>query len=94
MADESFANSSFVLTTIKAVPPAMVLLASDWPNRFTLICSDLRAVAKDSRNHLAECRILPDDVLKLRCREIEGVLDAAHSASRLAERALCDRCGQ
>ena len=89
-----------MLTIIKAVPPAMVLIASDWPNRFTLICYDLRvcydlrAVAKDSRNHLAECRILPDDVLKLRCREIEGVLDAAHSASRLAERALCDSCGQ
>jgi hypothetical protein len=95
MADESFANSSFVLTIIKAVPRAMVVkIASDWVNRFTLICSDLCAVANDSGNHLAECRILPDDVLKLRCREIEGVLDAAHSASRLAERALCDRCGQ
>jgi len=95
MADQSFANSSFVLTIIKAGPRAMVVkIASDWVNRFTLICSDLRAVAKDSRNHLAEYRILPDDVLKLRCRENEGVLDAVHSASRLAERALCDRCGQ
>jgi hypothetical protein len=95
--NDGFADSSFVLTIIKAVPRAMVVkvkIASDWVNRFTLICSDLRAVAKDSRNHLAECRILPDDVLKLRCREIEGVLDAAHSASRLAERALCDRGGQ
>jgi len=70
MADESFANSSFVLTIIKAVPRAMVdKIGLDWPDRFTLSCSDLRAVAKDSRNHLAECRILPDDVLKLRCRE-------------------------
>jgi len=70
MADESFANSSFVLTIIMAVPHAMVVkIASDWVNRFTLICSDLRAVSNDSGNHLAECRILPDDVLKLRCRE-------------------------
>jgi len=31
MADESFANSSFVLTIIKAVPRAMVdKIASDW----------------------------------------------------------------
>jgi hypothetical protein len=93
--NDGFADSSFVLTIIKAVPRAMVVkIEPDWVNRFTLICSVLRAVANDSRNHLAECRILPDDVLKLRCREIEGVLDAAHSASRLAERALCDRGGQ
>jgi hypothetical protein len=84
-------KASFVLTIIKAVPRAMVVkVASDWVNRFTPICSDLRAVANDSGSHLAECRILPDDVLS----EIAGVFDAAHSASRLAERASCDRGGQ
>jgi hypothetical protein len=37
-----FADSSFVLTIIKAVPRAMVdKIGLDWPDRFTLSCSDL-----------------------------------------------------